>query len=167
VDPSQSIISLSSDNEPFPTEKTLTTVTFTTKTSHVPAKTCPLNKLTRKSLRNAKQHILAPKDKPSSNSQASTISSPQLISRKRQNTTTLESNTHKKKGPSSVKEIEVPPDTPPSTPLVFNPGSFEKAPSRAIFKATRKGKRKMVSNFSTSVLDSTSKRGFVKPSQQQ
>jgi glucan-binding YG repeat protein len=97
VDPSQSIISLSSDNEPFTTEKTLTTVTFTTKTSHVPAKTCPPNKLTRKSFRNAKQPILAPKDKPSSNSQASTISSPQLISRKRQNTTTLESNTKKKK----------------------------------------------------------------------
>jgi hypothetical protein len=41
VDPSQSIISLSSDNEPFPYEKTFTTATFNTKTSPVPAKTCP------------------------------------------------------------------------------------------------------------------------------
>jgi hypothetical protein len=41
VDPSQSIISLSSDNEPFPYEKTFTTATFNTKTSPVLAKTCP------------------------------------------------------------------------------------------------------------------------------
>jgi hypothetical protein len=87
-----------------------------------------------------------PKDKPSSNSQAPTISNPQQLSRKRQNITALESNT--KKGPGFVKEIEVPPDTPPSTPSVFNLGSFEKAPARAIFKAARKGKKKMVSDIS-------------------
>jgi hypothetical protein len=145
VDPSQSIISLSSDNEPYPTEISLTTATFTTKTSPVPSKTCPPNKLTRKSPRNAKQTIPAPNDKHSSNSQASTIPAPQLLSRKRQNTTTLESNS--KKGPGSVKEIEVPPDSPSSTPPVFNPGSFEKVPARAIFKAARKGKKKMVPEF--------------------
>jgi hypothetical protein len=65
--------------------------------------------------KNAKQPILDPKDKPSSNSQAPTISNPQQLSRKRQNITALESNT--KKGPGFVKEIEVPPDSPPSTPL--------------------------------------------------
>jgi hypothetical protein len=67
----------------------------------------------------------------------------------------LESNT--KKGPGFVKEIEVPPDSPPSTPPVFNLGSFEKAPARAIFKAARKGKKKMVLDISTSVLDLTRK----------
>jgi hypothetical protein len=122
VDPSQSIISLSSDNEPFPYEKTHTTATFNTKTSPVPAKTCPPNKQTRKSPKNAKQPILDPKDKPSSNSHAPTISNPQQLSRKRQNITALESNT--KKGPGFVKEIEVPPDTPPSTPLCLQPWLF-------------------------------------------
>jgi hypothetical protein len=125
VDPSQSIISLSSDTEPFPTKKTLTTATFTTQTSIVPAKTCPLNKQTRKSPRTTKQPMLALKDKPSSISPDSTISTPQLMSRKRQNTTDLDPNP--KKGPGFVKDIEVPTDTPPSSLLVFNLGSIGKA----------------------------------------
>ena len=83
------------------------------------------------------------------------------MSRKRQNTTALESSS--KKGPGFVKEIEDPPDTPPSSSLVFNPGSTAKAPARAIFKAAGKGKKKMGSVVLTSVQDSTSKWGFVKP----
>jgi hypothetical protein len=165
VDPSQSIISLSCDTEPNPTEKTHTTATFTTKSSHVTTKPCPLNKQTRKSPRTTKHPMLAPIDMPSSFSPDSSIPTPPLMSRKRQNTTDLESNP--KKGPGFAKELEDPPDSPPSSPTVFNIGSAGKAPARAIFKAARKGKKKLVSEVVSYDLGTTCKGGFVKPPQQQ
>jgi hypothetical protein len=86
------------------------------------------------------------------------------VSKKRLNTTGLVSSP--KKGPGIAKEIEDPQDTPPTSSTVFNPGYTKKAPARAIFKAARKGKNKMVSVVLASDMDSTSKGGFVKPPQQ-
>jgi hypothetical protein len=70
-------------------------------------------------------------------------------------------------GPGFAKELEDPPDTPPSSSTVFNIGSTGKAPARAIFKAARKGKKKLVSEVVTFDLGTTCKGGFVKPPQQQ
>ena len=62
-----------------------------------------------------------------------------------------------KKGLSFAYESEEPPDTSPSTILVFNPGYSKKTFTRAIFKATRKGKNKLVSIGLPSELDSENK----------
>jgi hypothetical protein len=71
-----------------------------------------------------------------------------------------------KKGLSVSIESDEPPDTTPTTTHVFTSGYFEKTPARAIFKAARKGKNKLVSVVLASELDSMNKGGFVKPPQQ-
>jgi hypothetical protein len=113
-----------------------------------------LNKQTRKSPRTTKQPIPTPQDKPLCIIQNPTITTPQQVSRKRLNTIGLVSSP--KKGPGVAKEVEDPPDTPPTSSPVFNPGYTEKASARAIFKAARKGKNKMVSIVLASDMDSAS-----------
>ena len=77
------------------------------------------------------------------------------MSRKRLNSSNLAY--FPKKGPGIANEIEDPSDTPPTSSLVFNPGYTKKAPTRAIFKAAKKGKNKMVSVVLASDLISASK----------
>jgi hypothetical protein len=50
-----------------------------------------------------------------------------------------------KKGPGVSVERAKPPNQTPNITPGFNPGIFEKTPAIALFKATRKGKSKMVS----------------------
>ena len=62
-------------------------------------------------------------------------------------------------------------ETPHTTPLTsitleFTPGSFEISPARAIFKATRKGKNKLVQMVHDPENHSIVKGGFAKPPQQ-
>ena len=139
VDPSQLTTSLNSDSEPSFLENTYITATFTTKTPPAPAKTCMLNKQTRKFPRTTKQPLPTPKDKPTHTIHSQIINTPQQVSRKRLNTIGLASAS--KKGHGATFEIEDPPETLP----VFNLGFTKKASARAIFKAARKGKNKMVS----------------------
>jgi hypothetical protein len=49
----------------------------------------------------------------------------------------------------------------------FNHGIFEKTPTRALFKAARKGKSKMVSAINETADSSGRNGGFAKPPQQQ
>ena len=62
-----------------------------------------------------------------------------------------------KKGPGAPNEIQDPLDPSPSPIHEFNPGYSEKTPTIAIFKATRKGKNKIVSVELATELDSASK----------
>ena len=87
------------------------------------------------------------------------------MSRKRLNTIVLAFSL--KKGSGAANEIQDPPDPSLSSIHVFNLGYSEKTPAKAIFKAARKGKNKIVSVVLPFELDSASKGGFVKPPQQQ
>jgi hypothetical protein len=73
-----------------------------------------------------------------------------------------------KKGPG-VSIVRVPPDITPLTSniLVFTPGYSKKSPTRAIFKAARKGKNKLVPIVLDSEIVSVLKGGFAKHPQQQ
>jgi hypothetical protein len=72
-----------------------------------------------------------------------------------------------KKGPSVSIESDEPPDTTPTTTSVFILGYYEKTLAKAIFKAARKGKNKLVSIVLASEFDYKNEGGFVKPPQQQ
>jgi hypothetical protein len=165
VDPSQSIISLSSDNEPFSYEKMLQRLLSTPKPPLFQPKPVPQTNKPENPPEMLNNLYLTQKTSlhPIPRPQPSQI----LNSYLEKDRTSLLWNQTQKKGPSFVKGFEVPPDSPPSTPRVFNLGSFEKAPARATFKAARKGKKKMVSDISTFILDLTRKGGFEKPPQQQ
>jgi hypothetical protein len=71
-----------------------------------------------------------------------------------------------KKGPGVAYESEDPPDTTPTTTPVINPSYSKKTSARAIYKAARKGKYKLLSVGLASEMDSEIKGGFVKPPQQ-
>jgi hypothetical protein len=156
VDPSQHITSLSCGSEPSsPIENANITATFTSKIASVPTKTSVPNKIIRKSPRTTKKPTPPPQDKPLSIIKNSIVTTPQQESRKRLNSSDLISPP--KKGPGVKNEIEVPPNTPLTSSLVFNLGYIEKAPARAFFKAARKGKNKMVSDVLAYDLVSVSK----------
>jgi hypothetical protein len=72
-----------------------------------------------------------------------------------------------KKGPGVSVEMAEPPDQTPNITPGFNPGVCEKTPARALFKAARKGKNKMVSAVNETEDTSGRKGGFAKPPQQQ
>ena len=65
-----------------------------------------------------------------------------------------------------VKSVE-PPNLTPSKTSVYKPNYSEKYPAKALFKATRKGKNKLVSIVFDPEVTPKEKEGFVKPSQQQ
>jgi hypothetical protein len=68
-----------------------------------------------------------------------------------------------KKGPGVTVEIVEPPNITLAKTLVFSPSPFEKSLARALFKASRKGKNKMVSVVHEYEVTSEKKGGFVKP----
>jgi hypothetical protein len=72
-----------------------------------------------------------------------------------------------KKGPGVSVEMAKPPYQTPNITHGFNPGFCEKTPARALFKAARKGKNKMVSAVNEIEDTSGRKGGFAKPPQQQ
>jgi hypothetical protein len=57
------------------------------------------------------------------------------------------------------------PEENPSLYPVFTPGFYEKTPARAMFKAARKGKNKLVSTIVAFDIETMKKGGFVKPPQ--
>jgi hypothetical protein len=159
VDPSQHITFLSCDSEPSSTKNSNKMATSTKITSSVLAKAKLFNKQIRKSPKTTIQPIPSPHDLNLSNKHIPTITTPQQLSRKRSNTIVLAFS--QKKGPGAANEIQDPFDPSPSPIHEFNPSYFEKTPTRAIFKAARKGKNKIVSVELVTELDSASKRALL------
>jgi hypothetical protein len=131
--------------------------TSTKITSSVLAKARLFNQQIRKSPRTTKQPIYSPQDINLPNKHISTITTPHRLSRKRLNSTDL-AFSHKR-GPEAANERQDPPLLSMCSTLVI----LKKTPTRAIFKATRKGKNKIVLVELAIEKDSASKGGFVKP----
>jgi hypothetical protein len=72
-----------------------------------------------------------------------------------------------KKGPGAVVENAEPPNTAPSNFLLFSPDTIETKPTRALFKAVRKGKSKIGSAVHEPEVTYKENGGYVKPPQQQ
>jgi hypothetical protein len=87
------------------------------------------------------------------------------VSRKRSSINDLASPPQKVPGVSI--ESDEPPNTTPTTIPMFTPGYFKKSLARAIYKAARKGKNKLVSVVIAFEFEFEMKGGFVKPPQQQ
>jgi hypothetical protein len=159
---------LSGENKPIPTESLNITATNNKNNSLVLAKVYQSNKQIRKfpyNTRPPKKPLLSPQDKPlPSNSSPSPSRTPQ-VSRKRLSINDLASPPQK--GPGVSIESDEPPNTAPTTTPMFTPSYFEKSPTRAIYKAARKGKNKLVSIVIASKFEFEMKGGFVKPPQQQ
>jgi hypothetical protein len=94
----------------------------------------------------------------------SSSSQPKLLEMKKR-LNTLEVAPPSKKGPGVLVELIEPPDIAPANTLVFNPGLYEKIPAKSLFKATRKGKNKLISAVIETEATSRRNWGFAKPPQ--
>ena len=71
-----------------------------------------------------------------------------------------------KKGPGVSVELIEPLDLAHANTLVFNPGLYKKNPAKALFKAARKGKNKLVSAVIENEATFGRNEGFAKPPHQ-
>jgi hypothetical protein len=130
--------------------------------------------------RSPKKTLTSSDDKPAHSTAYETIenSSPPPLLTSSYTPPTLNGDEEKAKllriGSSLQKKAQVfllrraePPDQTPNITPGFNLGIFEKTPARALFKAARKGKSKMVSAANETADSSERKGGCAKPLQQQ